>query len=76
MREELLTILTDCCPDVDFENETALVDRNILDSFDIITIVGELGKTFDITVKAGDIIPENFNSLADIEALVKKYTES
>ena len=48
----------------------------ILDSFDIITIVGELGKTFDITVKAGDIIPENFNSLADMEALVKKYTES
>ena len=74
--DKLLEMLKGIRTDVDFENETALVDRNILDSFDIITIVGELGKTLDITVKAGDIIPENFNSLADMEALVKKYTES
>ena len=70
---KLLEMLKGIRPDVDFENETGLVDQNILDSFDIITIVGELGVTFDISIKAGDIVPENFNSLADMQALVEKY---
>ena len=40
--DELLSILKDIRPDVDFEHETKLIDEEILDSFDIISIVGEL----------------------------------
>ena len=59
---ELLEILTDLHPEVDFETETALVDDGILDSFDIITVISEIADTFDVVVPAKEIIPENFNS--------------
>ena len=36
--EELLELLNDIKEDVDFENEKALVDDHILDSFDILDI--------------------------------------
>ena len=36
--EELLELLNDIKEDVDFENEKALVDDHILDSFDILQI--------------------------------------
>ena len=36
---EVMEILMDLRPDVDFEKEKALVDDEILDSFNIITIV-------------------------------------
>ena len=42
MKEELLQILTEAVPGVDFEAETALVDDEILESLDIVTIVSAL----------------------------------
>ena len=37
--EDLLEILLELHPEVDFENEEQLIDKGILDSFDIITII-------------------------------------
>ena len=46
MREEVLNVLKSVREDVDFENETKLIDDGILDSFDIISIVSELNEKF------------------------------
>lgn len=73
--EKLLEILTSVRSDVDFENETRLIDDNILDSFDIVSIVGELCDEYDITITAEDLEPENFNSAAAILALVEKLQD-
>lgn len=73
--EKLLEILTSIRSDVDFENETKLIDNNILDSFDIVSIVGELCDVYDITITADDLEPENFNSAAAILALVEKLQD-
>ena len=35
--EQLLELLKNVRPDVDFENETALIDEGILDSFDVVS---------------------------------------
>lgn len=70
--DELLEILQDVCPDVDFENEKALVDDKILTSFDVLSIVGELNDAFGIKIGPGDILPENFNSLDAIWKLVSR----
>ena len=45
--EELMEILENLRPDVDFENETALVTDEILQSFDIVSLVGEIDSVFD-----------------------------
>ena len=60
--EELLEILNDIQPGVDFENEKHLIDDHLLDSLSIISLVAELEDTFDVTIPAVEIIPDNFNS--------------
>ena len=41
-------------PGVDFEKETKLISDGILASFDIVSIVAELGDEFDITIGPKD----------------------
>ncbi len=70
--EEILAILREIRPDVDFENETKLIDDDILDSFDIIAIVGEFNDTFSIDIDVEDLEPENFNTVAAMKELIDK----
>lgn len=74
--EELLEILQDLHPDVDFEKEEHLVDDKILDSFDIVSLIAEINEAFDITITAKDIIPENFNSVKALYALIQSLEEA
>lgn len=67
--EKLVDILKELRPDIDIESQS-LVDDGILDSFDIVTLVGELTDAFSIEIGVEDIIPENFNSVDDIMALI------
>ena len=69
--EKLLEILNEVRPDIDFQNETNLVDGGILDSFDIVSIISELNDAFDINIRVKNLTPENFNSVEAIEALIK-----
>ena len=60
--EQLLEILSEIQPDVDYETCTTLIDDEWLDSFAILSIVSELEEAFDIGITPADIVPENFNS--------------
>ena len=60
--EDLMEILRELRPDVDFERETALVDDGILGSFDITSLVNEIMDVFDVEMDMADLEPENFNS--------------
>lgn len=73
--DTLLKILAELRPDVDFEGNQELVDSGELDSFDIVSLVGELCEEYDIEIGADDIVPENFNSAEAIWALVQKLQE-
>ena len=73
MRENLMELLTEVCPGVDFEWETALVDDGILDIPDIAMIVAELQLEYDVTITVDDLVPENFNSVdAIMDMLISK----
>lgn len=74
-RAELMEILEETRPEIDFETETALIDDQLLDSFDIISIVSEINDAFDISINVNDLLPENFNSVDAILALIKKLQE-
>ena len=73
--EELMEILSELRPDVDFENETALITDGILDSFDIIALVSELDDAFDIEIKPNNLVPENFNSAKAMMALIEQLQD-
>lgn len=70
--EKLLEILKGIRPDVDFENETALIDDGILDSFDVVSIISELDDVFDVQIRINELDPENFNSVENIWNLIQK----
>ncbi len=70
--EKILEILNEVRPDIEFENETMLIDGGFLDSFDIVSIISELNDAFDIHIRVNDLTPENFNSVASIQELVNK----
>lgn len=70
--EKLLELLKNIRPDVDFENETSLIDDGVLDSFDVVSIISELDDEFGVQVKINELDPENFNSVESIWNLVQK----
>ena len=48
--DELLELLEDIKPTVDFRTCTGLIDDGYLDSFDILSIVSELNDAFGIEI--------------------------
>ena len=73
--EELLEILSEVKPGVDFEKETERVDSGILDSMAIIQLVARLADEYDVEITPVDLVPENFNSAEAIYALVKRLED-
>ena len=69
--ERLEEILRELRPDIDLEGK-AFVDDGVLDSFDIVTLVGEIVDAFGVEIAVEDIIPENFNSVDAIMELINK----
>ena len=70
--DKLLEILKGIRPDVDFENETELIDDGILDSFDVVSIISEIDDVFGVQIRINELEPDNFNSAEAIWALIQK----
>lgn len=73
--ETLMNILQDLHPEVDFEVCDTLVDDQILDSVDIVTIVAEIDAEFDVAVPVEELTPENFNSAEAIYEMVRRLMD-
>ena len=73
--ETLLEILNDIDDTVDWENETALIDDRILDSFGVISLISELEDQFEVEIDASEIVPENFNSADAMWKMIQRLQE-
>ena len=73
--DDLLDILTNLFPDVDFETEDRLVDDKILDSYDLDSIVAEIEDQFGVTVPAEYVNARYFNSAEDMYDMIQKLDE-
>ena len=69
--QKVVEILKNLHSDVDWENESGLIDDGLLDSFDIIALVGDLNEGFDVFVELEHLEPDNFNSVGAILELLK-----
>lgn len=72
--EKLVEILKKYNPDVDYYTNEHIIDEEALDSFDIISLVADIDREFDVEITAKDIIPENFNSAKKIYELIEKLS--
>ena len=52
--------------------DTQLIAKGLLESFDVITLIAELEDQFGVEIPAEEIVPENFNSAEGIWALLEK----
>ncbi len=75
MKDQILAILNDLVDGVDFETAAALIDDGELSSLDVIQLIGALNDEFDISIPATEIIPDNFNSVAAMQAMVTRLME-
>lgn len=75
MREKVIEILEGIKKNVDFANETAIIDNGILESFDIIRLVNMLADEFDVEFTAAELVPENFNSVDAIINIIEELED-
>ncbi len=71
--QKLLEVLREIKDDVDFAQETALVDDGLIDSLDLTQIIAALDDAFGVQITTADIEPENFNSAEAMLALVRRH---
>lgn len=72
MKEQVLNILRELCPGIDFETETALIDDGLVDSLDIVSIVSEFMDAFDVELSVEDLQPENFNTVDAMVEMIQR----
>ena len=68
---DFIAMLKKIKPNVDFENEDALVDDGILESLDIITIIAEIADKYDVIIPSDEITSDNFKSAEALYELVE-----
>lgn len=69
---KVLTVLSQIRPEFDFTQSADFFEDGLLDSFDLVTLVSELDKTYGISIDGMDIVPDNFNNVAAIENLLAR----
>ena len=73
--EEIIKILKQFRPDIDFENQKNLIGDGLLDSLDIVSIVSEFDSEFDIEIPVEEMTPENFNSVQAMKELIERLKD-
>lgn len=73
--DTLIRILMEIDDSTDWINETGLIDRRLLDSFAVITLIPELEAGFGIHIRAAELTPENFNSAKAIWCMIQRLQE-
>lgn len=71
-KEQVLAILKEVKPTKNLENVTDIIEGGYIDSFELMTLVMKLNETFGVEITIDELVPENFNSLDAISAMIGK----
>ena len=72
MEEQVLKVLQEEYPEIDFTTSDTMVEDGILDSLTITGIIGALSLEFGIQIPYEEIKEENFNSVSAMASLVSR----
>ncbi len=73
--EELLEILKNVRPNVDFEHCEDLINSGTLDSMDMVMIMTQIMQKFNLSIPPEEMVPENFNSAKAMYQLIQKLED-
>ena len=66
------SILKNIKPEVDFNKSEDFVEDGLLDSLELIELIEGIEEEYQIEIDPMDILPENFSSISQIEAVIVK----
>ena len=72
--ERLLEVLSECCPDVDFDVEKELITGKVIDSVDLVAVVSDIEDEFGISIPMEELVPENFDSIEAIWEMIQRLS--
>ena len=55
----------------DIDEDYPLLEKRVVDSLGMITLISLLEDEFDVTIDDGDVVPSNFRTIKDIAVLVE-----
>ena len=70
-KEKVQSILKEVKPTKSLEGITDIVEGGYLDSFELMMLIATLSESFAVEIDADDILPENFNSVDAIVAMIE-----
>lgn len=76
MKEQLMALLTENFPEVDFTESDALIDDGILESIVLVEIISTITLELGIMIPYEEIIPANFNSVDAMAAMLERLAEA
>ena len=71
-KEKVLNILKEVKPTKDLADVTDIIESGYLDSFELMSLIAMLSEAFDIEIDVDEIVPENFNSVDAMAAMVAR----
>ena len=72
IKEQVMNILKEIKPTKDLTTVTDIIEGGYLDSFELMSLIAQLGDDFGIEIDVDEIMPENFNSIDAIAAMVER----
>ena len=60
-------------PDIEIKPDTELISSGLIDSFSLVTLYVYIEKEFGVKIPASRIIPDTFDTVEQITALIKQY---
>jgi acyl carrier protein len=72
--QAIIASLQSIRPEADYLTSHSFVNDGLLDSLDIVSLVADLERKFAIRIDGIDIVPENFDSITAISALIRRST--
>lgn len=70
--DKLKKMLEELNSDVDYDTCDTLIDDHYLDSLSILSLVAEIEEEFDVVIPTVEIVPNNFNSMKNLWALIER----
>lgn len=72
IQEKVIAILNEVKPTRDLSDIEDIIEGGYLDSFELMSLISLLSEGFDVEIGVDEIVPENFNSVAAMVAMVER----
>lgn len=74
-KAKILAILKQVKPTKDLESVNDIVEGGYIDSFELMNLIASFQDTFGIEITVNDLVPDNFNSVDAMTAMVNRLKQ-